>query len=100
MSARASRPTFSGLATGLDTGALIEGLLPVSVGLILLVFVGGVFDVPVLALLVFVLLPAGLDLALLMAVDDLGGASRRIEAGRLAAALALAGGVVALRGGL
>jgi len=79
---------------------LVAGLLPVSVGLILMVFVGGVLDIPVLALLVFVLLPAGLDVALLMAVDDLGGASRRIEAGRLAAALALAGGIVALRGGL
>lgn len=79
---------------------LMAACVPLSCALVGMVMLGGVLGLPAVVGIVFVMLPAGVVVALSLEVRRIGGVSDRAEGLRLALSLALALGVIAGRGGI
>ncbi|WP_425090594.1 hypothetical protein [Tropicimonas sp. S265A] len=79
---------------------LLACLVPLSCALVAMVMVGAVIGIPSVVGFLFILLPAGVVVALSLEVRRVEGASDTLESWRLGLALCLAIGVIAGRGGI
>ncbi|MCA8878719.1 MAG: hypothetical protein KDA73_01930 [Rhodobacteraceae bacterium] len=78
--------------------SLVGELVPMAAAAVVLIFGGALLGFPSVVVVLTVVVPAGVVLAFLFEVDRLSDAGQRVEAQRLAATLAMAVILVALRG--